>query len=329
MIGTIFGIIGTIMTIGFGIYTIRISRKSKDKVHLTFEKTECYSLFNEAVERLNIEIQYDKKPISEKLILLKAKFINTGTLDIDKSTIYDPIKITSKSDYKWLEVNIIDKPRNATSSIKKENDKELTLNWDLLKKEEFIEFEALIESLKDNNGDETTRDFYNSLDFEFRISNLDKIHKEEEVSETFRKTKSKIKQTNVLAITYLALGITFAIFGNFIDNIAPDNRTINSKVVYQLINENNDTLQSNINIVKENLIEIKYAEENKLYSIETFNKNIRVNNLYEIKENRLANLTYRYGGLGIILMSGFLFYTAYRRKRKLIRMTTTVANTRS
>ena len=61
MIGIILTIVGIIISIGFGIYSIWSYRKSKRNISLEFQAKECYSLFKEDVNRLNIELILERK----------------------------------------------------------------------------------------------------------------------------------------------------------------------------------------------------------------------------------------------------------------------------
>ena len=47
-------ILGLVLTVLFGIYSIYTYRKTNKKVSMGFENKECYSLFRDDVNRLNI-----------------------------------------------------------------------------------------------------------------------------------------------------------------------------------------------------------------------------------------------------------------------------------
>ena len=71
MLSLIIGILGTLFTIFFGYVAIRISQKEKKVKKISFLPTECYSLFDVAVKRLNIDIKYKDLPVNNSLIFLR------------------------------------------------------------------------------------------------------------------------------------------------------------------------------------------------------------------------------------------------------------------
>jgi hypothetical protein len=179
MIGNILAIIGLIFTIGFGIYSIWVYKKSIKEVSIELKNEQCYSLFRDDVKRLNIEIVYDKKTLTNSLILLKAKILNNGSVDIDKNRIFKPLKIISQKEFIWLDAKSTIQPNGSTTNINILNSNVIEIDWDLLKAKEFIEFEALVEIRGNSNldGDKTIL-FYEGLKFDYRITGLNNIQKE-------------------------------------------------------------------------------------------------------------------------------------------------------
>ena len=148
MFQLVLAIIGIVIALFFGIFSLWSHRVSRRIAGLKFENKECYSLFKNDVNRLNIQLNYNKAPISNNLILLKAHLMNYGNLDIDKTTIHSPLKIISPEHFKWLESVIIKYPEGATTDIKVLNEKEIQIGWDLLKAEETIVIEDLADIMK-------------------------------------------------------------------------------------------------------------------------------------------------------------------------------------
>ena len=179
MTGTILGILGLIVTIILGYYGIKLTKNSKQLTRIEFKRKECFSLFDSAIEKLNIDINYLDKKVENPLILLKAEIKNTGTTDIDKNSIYEPLKIIANKRFEWLEINLTDNKTKVNPILKKINQSEIIIEWDLLKVNEKIEIEALIEAKKKENDDYESIevvDFYNSLNFQSRITNLAKVN---------------------------------------------------------------------------------------------------------------------------------------------------------
>jgi hypothetical protein len=216
MIGTILGIVVILITIGFGIYSVVIYKKSRKTVNLEFENKECYSLFRDDVNRLNIELTYNKKPITNTLILLKARLKNNGQVDIDKNRIYNPLKVISNSDFKWLEATITSKPDGASASIEIIDSYNIQINWDLLKKDEFIDIEALSETTENKElGEEKSVVFYNNLKFDYRITDLSSIRKEKQVTSSTRRHNYIMKLAKFTGIATIIFGSVFLFFEIF------------------------------------------------------------------------------------------------------------------
>jgi hypothetical protein len=206
MIGIILGILGVIITIAFGIYSIWAYKKSKKGVSLEFKNEQCYSLFRDDVNRLNIEIIYNKKAFSNTLILLKAKLVNNGQIDIDKNRIFAPLKIITPQEFKWLEARPTFSPDGSTTNINVINSNEIQIDWDLLKTNEFIELEALVE-ITDNSKtiEDATIVLFNGIRFEYRITDLNKIQKEKIIRKISFSDKV-FKKTIYFAISFILFG---------------------------------------------------------------------------------------------------------------------------
>lgn len=280
MIGIIIGIFGIVITISFGIYTIYKGRKSKKKIGLTFQKKECYSLFEKDVKRLNIDINYQQKPITNSLILLKAILRNNGQLDIDESSIYKPLIIISDKEYSWLEFNIISKPKGVNITFEKLNDTQLQIKWDLLKVEESIEFEVLINVVASEKIDESAIKFYNSLKFDYRITNLNKI----EIEKDLPKTIQDLNEKKMIAIVsfYILLFTLFVV-------ILPElNVKIRNRMERYLINfevcTRQDTLNTLLSADSSQLIKIGNSEtklKEKL-SVSKFNEKYKIQKIISL-----------------------------------------------
>lgn len=206
-IGIILGVVGLMFTVGFGIYSIKLSKRFQKKVALTFRKKECYSLFREDINRLNIQVNYQEKSIENYLILFKGIIVNDGNLDIDSSSIYKPLLIKTKEEFKWLEVNILEKPDGSKIDILKSGPNAIEVKWDLLKRKEKIEFEALVEVLNHEELEGVSDEFYQTIDFDFRITNLFEVEKVQELSYKDKRLKRLKAQSLYLGILTIFAGL--------------------------------------------------------------------------------------------------------------------------
>jgi len=185
-------IISLSFTIVFGLIGLRLTIKYRKKVDLTFYNNECFSLFHTVVKNLpEIELMFQGKPITENIVLLKATFVNTGNIDLDKSNVYKPLAVILPENYLIVHGKIIEKSKDLYVKEKVEHNK-IVFEWDLLQNNEYFTFHCLIEyipakvpiseKIKDETEDNqknSVKGLINKLKFDYRISNLRNINESE------------------------------------------------------------------------------------------------------------------------------------------------------
>jgi len=312
MIGTLLSIIGVIITICFGIYSIWFNKKNKRKVSLEFKKKECYSLFKDDVSRLNIEMSYNKKPVSSSLMLLKAKLVNNGQGDIDKSRIYKPLKLIADKNFKWLEAKITNKPDGAISELEILNENELKVEWDLLKAEESIEFEALIEIKNvENSVVDNASVFYDTLTFDYRITDLNSIQEEKPKSDNF---------FNMIVYPFL---IIIILMGFMISDIFPTIHFLPRQYELEYVIANHDSTENaTILPIRENRVEVLKlkSKESIIMPINDFNRKYKVLKIddvnvstFDAKFNRFTGIFFIFSGCWLLMLRT---YRNIKRKQK-------------
>lgn len=219
MSGTNIALISIILTIVFGIPSyFFLFRRSKNLVSLEFEKFSCYSLFRSTdINRLNIELKYNKKLIKNRIVLLVASISNNGQLDIDKNRIFSPLRITTNKNFKWLDATTVyfysKNSKRSKTNCKIIDDQSIEIDWDLLKKGENILIEGLAE-VKDSGHrfDFKDDDFFDSLIFDHRITDLKSVKKiKNEESNT-----SIIYKANRLLFKHVGKFFLVAVLGGII-----------------------------------------------------------------------------------------------------------------
>lgn len=139
------------LAIIFFIYQIVKDKKDKKKIALGFIENKCFSLFSKSIDTIaGLEIKFNKKPISNNLIFYQATIYNSGVSDIPDMLIYKPLTLSLPADFQWKSFNLFDKSDGIGIQYTI-NDTELQLSWDLLKKNEFFRFDAIIEGKKNEN----------------------------------------------------------------------------------------------------------------------------------------------------------------------------------
>jgi hypothetical protein len=172
----VLALLGIIATWFYGV-------KARRRIQLAFYEESCISLFESIVQSLEgIEINYEKKPISQNLVLLKGCIVNTGNTDIDKNLIHKPLTLRLPSSFKWLRASIVSSSPDVNAIYELSDPNGLTFRWDLLKPNEYFRFDALAETpAKHGNGEKAQspgRALEKNVDLTFRISGLSSVDEE-------------------------------------------------------------------------------------------------------------------------------------------------------
>lgn len=200
--------IGLIATIGFGIWGIIIAINKRYPGRITFVEENAIGLFNSIIKSFpEIKLQYNSSPISEQMIYLKASFINTGSRDLSTKDSAQKLKIELPNDYKWINCKITRHSKDIECNLTN-NNREIIFDFDLLRKNEFIQFEAFAEI---KNTVRPALTFRKSLSFSHRIPNTAKIDKqiyldEDQIKNKRYNFKKKLFLTTLLLL--MTVGIT-------------------------------------------------------------------------------------------------------------------------
>lgn len=303
MIELIIGIFGAVLTIGFGIYSLKKMKDSTPKVELSFIKNECFSLVDESYNKLGLDIRYKEEKITNPIILLKATLRNTGSLDIDKNMMFQPLKIISSPQYKWLEAKVLTSPENANIEANIFNPNTLILNWDLLKEQESLEVEMVIEQI-DKIQDEvpSTIYFYDNIYFEHRITNLKNIRKNSYASTLKKRNIRMFRRWFMLALLYLFTGLSAFVSPNL----------LNMQNIIYIIQDDNSSEKILITPKKDNFLVIEnIVNEGKTkLNVEDFNKKYSIKSI-ELGKEKSGSRLLRLIGSFTIIASFFLFKRSY------------------
>jgi len=314
MIGTILGFTGVLATLAFGIYQIWVYKRKKRIVSIEFKSKECYSLFSDDVRRLNIEVSYNKEPISSALILLKAQIINNGLGDIDRNRIYKPLKIISSNEFKWLESRITFQPPGATTNIELITQNEIQIDWDLLKSKEFIEIEALIE-IKDHNtiDEDKAVNFLKGITFDYRITDLNSIHKQDPILRDENEFKYRFLKTVATAVIGVGLLIVILSF-------VPVSPFFSEKRFEYVISIDSTKTYGSLLITKKDSIEVIISNTNEKtkMTIKEFNEGYKIERIDKIIDNPDKSKETRLFGLIYSLLGALMLGLNSKRFKKLI-----------
>ena len=206
MVGTLLSGIGIIVTICSIILTFfTISNKK-----IRYWQVEAESIFSNRIKEIkHLKILYNDEEISDNVIILKTIIENNGKKDIDKSIIYEPMKISFNESIELIDAEIIDSPGGIILSKDKNS---IIFRWDLLKKKEFVIIKILLkvknEKLQTIKSDELLKKYTN---ISYRITDIDKVKK-------INYTKSilkKISKDQLIIFSILACFFYLIIFIGF------------------------------------------------------------------------------------------------------------------
>lgn len=160
------------------IWGIRATLKAKKEPEIMYLEEICIPLFDSIVKNMEgMEIFFEKKTIEPSLMFLKGSFYNSGSIDIDSKDIHQPLTIILPEKLKWKRVRVLETASGMNVASRIKGASEVEFNWDLLKKNEFIKFDALIDASGYKPPKEGTglRSLSKDIRFSQRIANLDKI----------------------------------------------------------------------------------------------------------------------------------------------------------
>jgi hypothetical protein len=215
VVGAILGAFGIL----FGLYTYVKSKKYPGQI--TFVKEDCISLVDSIIRNLpNLNITYNEKSISDRVVLLKGYLVNTGKIDIKREMINNPIILSLPEGYRWLEVKQVSSSSGIVADIHilSDNDRNIEFKFELLKREEFIQFEALAEvpDINEENKDKTEKPpstiLEKAIAFDSRISDTGKIERLDLELGYYKRRKRLMRIPIYGAIIVAFLSAIFLIF---------------------------------------------------------------------------------------------------------------------
>jgi|WetSurMetagenome_2_1015567.scaffolds.fasta_scaffold02589_8 hypothetical protein len=313
MIEFFIGVAGVFLTLMFGVFSIIVYRSEKNKTRMNLSWKECVCLSNEEINRLNRLLKNNKSDIKNPIFNFKVRLANSGLLDIDKNKVFKPIKMIAPSNIKWLRVNSFSENDNIKIKILKEG--EIGIKWDLFKKGEFVDIEIIaeitkpfIDVIKEFGSAELANDsenLFNNLKFDFRITDLKFISKEEVV---FVPTEIKVfsRLFNLKAIANIFCGA----FILLLINLFPQSKIFSEpiyKLDYYLVS---DSIVEKCRISpssKANGIDLYVGNKiiPKSLSIESFNSKYKIESINSVKTSSRSTLMYKV--LGFVWMSIGIF----------------------
>jgi len=147
--------------------------------------------------------------------LLKGYLVNTGKIDIKRDMVNSPIMLCLPEGYRWLEVKLVSSSSGVFTDIHilPDNNRNIEFKFELFKREEFVQFEALAE-VPESNSKKPSSLIEEAIGFSLRISDTGKV---EHLNLDYNYTE-RHKNVKRFIFTYIIGSIIFSILGIYLLN---------------------------------------------------------------------------------------------------------------
>lgn len=148
---TIISIIGIIATLVFGILSIDLFKRKKYPGKITYVNIYFINLLNSIANNFkDLQLFLKNQAINTNIIYIKGAFINNGDIDITSNNKEDNvIKIDLPKNCHWLDFKLTSCSDGMDSYATIEKTNLSNVHFDIMKKNEYIIFEGLVETEKD------------------------------------------------------------------------------------------------------------------------------------------------------------------------------------
>jgi len=204
---TIIGIIGVVATLVFGFLSFDLFKRKKYPGKVTYVKLSLIDLLNNVANNFTeIKLLHDNSPIKKNIIYIKGALLNNGDIDINSQLTEKDISIHLPKNCKWLDIKATGFSEGLSANIITEHNETAFFKFDLFRKNEYLQFEGLIESTDDKISAETID---SELVFKHRIENTGKIETKSLLSE--KEVKSKKKKAVMFSIALFSMLIIISL----------------------------------------------------------------------------------------------------------------------
>lgn len=216
----LFTLVGAISTLTLGGLTIYLSlRKKRYPGEVTIISQKRINLVDEIVSKIdNIKITYRGDKVAHNVIFLRGHIINTGSIDIAQEMVREEISATVPEGFRLLEAEV--SPSNPKLKVdwNISSEKTLRISVDLLRCNETLSFQVLMEAPSQNNKNENEAQEFDLL-WDHRIKDVGSV-KVKRLSQIVNPRVSSIRIILILIVTMiLSSGIVLLIvipyFGSY------------------------------------------------------------------------------------------------------------------
>ena len=146
---TIIGVLATVLIPLIGVFLRRQEHRQLDVVI-----DREVALVNQVFGNLkNFSIVIEGKPASDQVVWMTGWVINSGNYDISNSIVERPLRLKIPDNMQWLRGSIEHCSNDLQCSLKIHTSQELEFTWVLLRRGEYIRFDALLRCPLEEAGD--------------------------------------------------------------------------------------------------------------------------------------------------------------------------------
>lgn len=259
----ILGAVGILATIVFGFLSIDLFKRKKYPGKITYIKFNLIDLLNSVANNFSeIEVLHNKIPINKNIIYIKGALVNSGDIDINRKLAEKDISMNLPEGCKWLNIKSTKFSEGLNVNVFIEDEKRASFAFDLFRKNEFVQFEGLIEA---ESKDISSALIDSELEFFHRIENTSRIDIKNLLSPNQIKKKKKtaiIYSIGLfLMIITISLTLIFNLFGTKKEPIYFREKGSNSAIFYEVSKSNNNEVR----------LKSKNSESELVLTIEDFN----------------------------------------------------------
>lgn len=260
-------ILGIIATIVFGFLSIDLFKRKRNPGKLTLIKHSALGLFNNIAKNFDeISIQYKGNSIQENVIYIKGSIINDGDLDIDGTSVERTVQLNLNEGLKWIKAKVTEtSPELICETNIQDNEVNLSFNFGLIRKKEFYQFEALVETQKQ---DQKAEDVFDNITISHRIANTQKIKKTTLLTEEqMTKKKKKMKSFAFNVGSQFIVVLLILIAQVFYFKSAPIQYIDGNEIIYEATATSDMNIElKNLDTEEEEIISLKDFQQPNIYT---------------------------------------------------------------
>lgn len=209
----LWGTYGIIATVVVAVFIYLLQKKTKYPGELRFSILELTKVMGTSnTNYLDLSLNYHGYEIKEDLSFVKLVLYNDKSFDYSNNDKDNPVKIILPKKCKWIDAKIVNSSEQiqADAFINKDNIQELDLLFKLLKEDEFIEIDGLIES----KTDVWSNDLQDVLEITHRIYNVGKVKKTNILNKSeINKSKGYMRFSGIMFLAIILI-LCYAIWIN-------------------------------------------------------------------------------------------------------------------